>query len=178
MWAVAKYAGLRLGELLALRWEDVNLAEGTIRVDRSWDSKAGEIEPKSAAGRRTVPVPGVLRDYLVEHRMRGSEGFVFGRSPQRPFNPTAVRARAARAWEEVKLNPIGIHECRHSYAAMMIAAGVNAKALSTYMGHSSIQVTFDKYGALMPGNEEEAAGLLGAYLERANTSARMAQIEG
>ena len=46
----------------------------------------------------------------------------------------------------------------------MIAAGVNAKALSTYMGHSSIQITYDRYGHLMPGNEEEAAGLLDAYL--------------
>jgi integrase len=48
----------------------------------------------------------------------------------------------------------------------MIAAGVNAKALSSYMGHSSIQITYDRYGHLMPGNEEEAAGLLDAYLAR------------
>jgi integrase len=46
----------------------------------------------------------------------------------------------------------------------MLAAGVNAKALSTYMGHSSITITYDRYGHLMPGNEEEAAGLLDAYL--------------
>ncbi len=60
----------------------------------------------------------------------------------------------------------------------MIAAGVNAKALSTYLGHSSIQITFDRYGHLMPGNESEAAGLLDVYLERANSAARIAQIEG
>jgi integrase len=58
----------------------------------------------------------------------------------------------------------------------MIAAGVNAKALSEYMGHSSIKITLDLYGHLMPGNEEEAAGLLDAYLERANTQARLAQV--
>jgi integrase len=49
----------------------------------------------------------------------------------------------------------------------MIAAGVNAKALSTYMGHASVTITLDRYGHLMPGNESEAAGLLDAYLERA-----------
>ena len=49
----------------------------------------------------------------------------------------------------------------------MIAAGVNAKAISTYMGHSSIQVTYDRYGHLMPGNEDQAAELLDAYLTRA-----------
>ena len=48
----------------------------------------------------------------------------------------------------------------------MIAAGVNAKALSIYMGHSNISITLDRYGHLMPGNEEEAAGMLDAYLER------------
>lgn len=58
----------------------------------------------------------------------------------------------------------------------MIAAGVNAKALSTYMGHANISITLDRYGHLMPGNEEEAAGLLDAYLERADTEARTAQL--
>ena len=60
---------------------------------------------------------------------------------------------------------------------MMIAAEVNAKALSTYMGHSSIRLTFDLYGHLMPGNEDEGAGLLDAHLDRANTQARLAAVE-
>lgn len=54
---------------------------------------------------------------------------------------------------------------------------MNAKALSTYLGHSSIAITFDRYGHLMPGNEDEAAALLDGYLERANTAARLAQID-
>jgi integrase len=52
---------------------------------------------------------------------------------------------------------------------MMIEAGVNAKALSSYMGHSSLTITFDRYGHLMPGNEEQAAALLDAYLRKAAT---------
>lgn len=58
----------------------------------------------------------------------------------------------------------------------MIAAGVNAKALSAYMGHSTISITYDRYGHLMPGNEAEAADQLDAYLARADTKARLAQI--
>ena len=58
----------------------------------------------------------------------------------------------------------------------MIAAGVNAKALSTYMGHTSITITLDRYGHLMPGNEDEAAALLDAYLARANTATGLAQV--
>jgi integrase len=60
--------------------------------------------------------------------------------------------------------PITLHEARHTFASLMIAAGVNAKALSTYMGHSSITITFDRYGHLIPGNEGEAAELLDVYL--------------
>lgn len=62
---------------------------------------------------------------------------------------------------------IALHECRYTFASLMIAAGVNAKALSAYMGHASVTITFDRYGHLMPGNEAEAAGLLDAYLARA-----------
>ena len=58
----------------------------------------------------------------------------------------------------------------------MIAAGVNAKALSTYMGHASITITLDRYGHLMPGNEDEAAALLDAYLERATTARQSATV--
>ena len=58
----------------------------------------------------------------------------------------------------------------------MIAAGVNAKALSVYMGHANIGITLDRYGHLMPGNEDEAAGLLDAYLERSDSRARIAQV--
>ena len=62
---------------------------------------------------------------------------------------------------------MGLHECRHTFASLMIAAGVNAKALSTYMGHSSITITLDRYGHLMPGNEQGSAGLLNDYLKSA-----------
>jgi integrase len=69
-------------------------------------------------------------------------------------------------------------ECRHTFAALMIAAGVNAKALQTYMGHANISITLDQYGHLMPWSENEAAGLLDAYLrsqrERADDDARSA----
>jgi integrase len=176
LWATAFYAGLRRGELMALDWSSIDLATGVIRVERAWDDKEGFIEPKTAQGRRKVPIPAVLRDYLVEHRMRQgrSEGLVFGRTATRPFDPGAVTRTADAAWE--KLERITLHEARHTFASYMIGAGVNVKALSTYMGHANISITLDKYGHLMPGNEDEAAQLLDAYLERANTVARAAEV--
>jgi integrase len=56
------------------------------------------------------------------------------------------------------LNRITLHECRHTFASLMSAAGVNAKAPQTFMGHANISITLDLYGHLMPGSEEEAAG--------------------
>ena len=103
---------------------------------------------------------------------------MFGLTAQEPFAPSPLASRAARAWRDAKLEPITLHECRHTFASLMIAAGVNAKALSEYMGHANISITLDRYGHLMPGNEEEAAGLLDAYLDRADTAARLAALEG
>jgi integrase len=81
-----------------------------------------------------------------------------------------------RYLERAGFEPIALHECRHTFASLMIDAGVNAKAPSTFLGHSSIAITYDRYGHLMPGSEDEAAELANAYLERANTQARLAQL--
>ena len=101
LWATALYAGLRLGELRALDWEHVDLAAGTIRVERSFDPKAGFVEPKSRAGRRRVPVPSVLREALIEHKLLVGRdtGLVFGRSADSPFSPSTVNVRAAAGLE-------------------------------------------------------------------------------
>jgi integrase len=178
LWATAFYTGLRRGELQALGWAAVDLAAGIIDVERSWDQKQGLVEPKSIAGRRRVPVPAVLRDYLVQHRIESEHrGLVFGRSVDRPFNASTIMQRARRAWKEANVRGVTLHDCRHTFASLMIAAGVNAKALQTFMGHSSITVTLDRYGHLFPGSEEQAAALLDAYLAEAYERARQADAQ-
>ena len=67
---------------------------------------------------------------------------------------------------KAKVEQPTLHGCRHGYASAMIAAGVNVKALSTFMGHANIRITLDQYGHLLPGAEDEAAGLLDAFLAR------------
>ena len=140
-----------------------------IKVERAWDVREGHIEPKSRAGRRTVPIPMVLRDYLVEHKQRtGGRGHVFARANGKPFDAVTIGERSKSAWRRAALEPITLHEARHTFASLMIAAGVNAKALQTFMRHASITVTLDRYGKLVPGSDDEAAVLLNAYLERAH----------
>jgi integrase len=166
LWATAFYAGLRAGELLALRWCDLDVKAGVIRVERSWDKREGPIEPKSRAGKRSVPIAPQLRAHLAAHQLAlqiNPDGLVFGRTATLPFAHATALRRAARVWEAANLPTLGLHDARHTYASLMIAAGVNAKALSTFMGHSSVTITFDRYGHLMPGSEAEAATLLDAY---------------
>jgi integrase len=167
LWATAMYAGLRRGELQALDWQDIDPAHGLIHVRRSWDRKAGPIAVKTSAGKRTVPIPSSLRALLLEHHLRTGRpqtGPVFTNGAGRPFDPSTIVDRARRAWTAADLQPIGLHECRHTYASLMIAAGVNAKALSSYLGHATVAITLDRYGHLLPGSESEAAARLDALL--------------
>jgi integrase len=172
LWSTAFFAGLRRGELMALNVNhvfDTNGVAGTIEVERSYDPVAGQyISPKSYAGTRRVPVTQELRGHLTTHRKRlgRGTGLLFGRTETRPFDDRALKIRAENAWHTAGLTSITLHEARHTYASLLIAAGVNTKAISTYMGHASITITLDRYGHLMPGNEAEAAAMLDAYIAR------------
>jgi integrase len=173
LWATALYAGLRRGELMGLRWRDVDLAQGVLNVARAWDPKEHQmVTPKSRAGSRKVPIPAMLRAFLAPLKLASAtdpELLVFG-AGGRPFSATSITERAQRAWKAAGLEPIGLHDCRHTFASLMIAAGVNAKALSTFMGHANISITLDRYGHLMPGAEDDAAALMDAYLEAARAA--------
>lgn len=170
LWATALYAGLRRGELMALRWGDVDLSRSLIEVARAWDPKERQmVAPKSDAGRRRVPIALALHGFLAPLSQKAGGDpldLVFGVEGT-PFSASSVSERARRAWKVAALEPICLHGCRHTFASLMIAAGVNAKALSTFMGHSNISITLDRYGHLMPGAEDEAAALMDAYLKAA-----------
>ena len=158
---------------MGLRWQDIDLAQGILYVLQAWDPKDRTmVLPKSKAGIRRVPIPAALRAYLAPLKLsRGAdpEALVFGVRGE-PFSASSVGERASRAWKKAEIEPICLHECRHTFASLMIAAGVNAKALSTFMGHANISITLDRYGHLLPGAEDEAAGLMDAYLQAARAA--------
>lgn len=190
LWAAAFYAGLRRGELRALRWDDVDLAAGLIHVRRGWDDIEGEIEPKSEKGTRTVPIVALLRDYLTGQKAstgRERSDFVFGAEADRPFSPWLIWQRATEAWtaanvkraekELEPLIPIRLHECRHTCVSLMHDAGLTLEEIGDYVGHSSAHMT-DRYRHLLKGHEQRATRLLDEYLARADTAARLAQLGG
>jgi integrase len=196
LWATAFYGGLRRGELRALRVANIN---GEIRVEAGWDDVEGEQAPKSEKGKRTVPLPSILRPYLDAHISRtGRSGrdLVFGSTALHPFTPKNVRRKALKAWEgENKkraeqnerrkaeglperslLVPITLHEARHTYVTLMHAAGLSLEEVGDYVGHSSAYMT-DRYRHLIEGREKDAASAFDAYLARASTATRVSQIE-
>jgi integrase len=178
LYGTAFYAGLRRGELRGLRWEDVDTAGGRIHVRHGWDDKEGEIEPKSSKGTREVPVPAILRDLLVEWKLSSGrrDGLVFGRTATEPFTTSHVRTRAKSAWTMAKQTPIGLHECRHTFVTLMFEAGVPLERIGDYVGHSSTYMT-DRYRHLLDGHAAEAAAMFDAFLERADSAARTAQVK-
>jgi integrase len=171
LWATAFYCGLRRGELIGLRADDIDLAKGLVHVRRGWDMVEGEIEPKSRKGRRSVPIPAALRDHLDELLIQVGEGPLFGT----PSWVAKSNERVAKVWSARNLPVLTLHAARHTYASLMIAAGVNAKTLSTFLGHGTVAVTLDRYGKLFPGSEDEAATLLDSYLARSVGASIVAQ---
>ena len=170
IWAMFFYAGLRSGEAQALQWQDLDLDAQEIHVRRNWDSVAGEVAPKSAAGVRTVPVPTLVKDHLEAHKKGHADAKpdhrVFARPDGRPFVAQSLSTRAKRLWGkcEPPLEPITPHDARHAYAALMLAAGTDMYALSEYMGHSDINITIKRYGYLLAGTRKADAAKLDALL--------------
>lgn len=183
IWATAFYAGLRRGELQALRCIDIDLGASLIHVRKGWDQVEGEIEPKSAAGVRTIPMLAILRDHLEAQLLRtGRTGKdrIFGRSAGEPFYAATIDGRAKRAWlahnmaereaaekegrTPALLTLLTMHECRHTFASILIETGANPKAIQEVMGHSKIQTTFDVYGHLLPGSYDDVRARMDAFL--------------
>jgi integrase len=167
LWATAFFAGLRRGELRGLRDEDVDLERNTIYVRRGWDDVKGAIDPKSKRGERKVPVAGILRRYLLAHRARtGRRGVAlfFGRTATEPFTPSHVRRTANERWSTATLNPIGLHEARHTYVSLMYASGSKLEEIGDYVGHSSTYMT-SRYRHLIDGQGQEAADRFDGYVQ-------------
>jgi integrase len=183
LWATAMYAGLRHGELRALRVKDIDLERRRINVRRGWDQYEGEIAPKTESSTRPTVIITLLHDLLRAHLKRtGRTGhdLVFGKDWITPFVTNTINARAHRAWaaararedeqdripQAQRIKPIGLHECRHTAVSQMLDAGIPIDKVSKFMGHASITITIDRYGHLLPGSEAEAAELLDAYHAR------------
>lgn len=163
--------GLRLGELLALRVQDVDFLHRKVRVvDQLEQCTLRRVPPKTARSRRTVPLPGWLAEVLAEHVRRwppAPDGLLFTVDPanQRtrravPDNPWAVdhslyQQMIKRAVARAGLPPgTSSHDLRHHYASMLIMAGQSVFTVAEMLGHASATLVLTTYGHMMPGSED------------------------
>ena len=181
IWATAFYAGLRRGEIQALRVQDVDFDTETIRVERGWDAKEGPIAPKSHAGTRAVFMLEALRSYLepLRERRNDPEALFFGSDALSAFEPRSTERRARKALKKAnekrvaesgeELAPVewfGLHEARHSFSTFMDHAGISETRADRYMGHAAPGVA-GRYRHLLPGQIAEDASRLDEYLSGA-----------
>jgi len=145
LYRTAAMTGLRRGELLALRWRDIDWASGVIRVRRSYTR--GEFgHPKSGRSIRAVPLADALAADLERHhdrsRFRGDEDLVFAH-PQlgTVLDPSKLQKRFKRAAQRAGLRPIRFHDLRHTFGTRMAAAGAPLRAIQEWMGHRDHRTT-------------------------------------
>lgn len=174
LWAMAIYVGPRRGELQELRWSDLDLERNIGRIERAWDDEGRcVVDVKTDAGERWFPIVEPVKRRLIAHKLatgRDGDDLVFGETADRRFVPSTVRRRARKAWEAAKLQPITLHEGRHSAATAGSAAGLDDLALAHIMGHSSVVITRDRYGHVRPDRVAEVAKVLDAYYAEAKAA--------
>ncbi len=153
----AVMTGMRRGELLGLKWEDVDLEGGKIHVRRAlWRGRF--IAPKSRRARRAIDAPATVRAALAHLPSRFQGGLVFCGREGQPLDPENFTKRDfARALRRSGVRRTRFHDLRHIYASLLIAQGAHPKYIQAQLGHASIQTTLDRYGHLMPDVYEREA---------------------
>lgn len=183
IYVLAITTGARQGEMLALRWRDVDLDRGTMRITASlqW-TKTGAVlgEPKTARSRRQVMLPKIAIESLRAHRAsQVSERLRMGPAwqdldllfPNEVGGPMSasnlIRRSFKRLLTTAGLPPVRFHDLRHSAATLLLAQGVHPKIVSEMLGHSSIAITLDLYSHVTPTMQREAVAAMDNVLSRA-----------
>ncbi len=180
-WFLLLARGLRRGELCGLRWQDVDFAAKVLRVTETRIVVGGEVlssVPKTASGRRTLPLDDDLVAVLKAHRARQAVerlaagpayedgGWLLANELGRPYNPQAISASFVRRTTVAGIRRIRLHDTRHTAASLMLADGVPTKVVSEMLGHAGPTITLALYAHVIPGMAEEAGASLSAALLR------------
>jgi integrase len=173
--------GMRRGEVVALRWKNVDLANGQLAVVESAEqTKAGvRYKPPKNGKARTVAMSATLVEELRAHRVRQAEGllklgmrltdnhFVVAQTDGSPLQPRSLTHAFEKFLDKRGLQHVRLHDLRHTHATAMLSAGIHPKVAQERLGHSSVSVTIDLYSQVMPGMQVEAAGRVDAALQDA-----------
>ena len=176
-WMLALFGGLRLGELQGLRWADIDSDRRQLRVTQTYKTPSRGLEPlKTKTSARVVDLPDIVVAALKAQRLRQVEaqlnaggdgipwlnewGLVFTGAYGSPTCRTDLQKQFRRLLREAGLSRIRIHDLRHSYATLELAAGVSPKVVQESLGHARIGTTLDLYAHVIPAARREAAEAL------------------
>jgi integrase len=188
---LAVMCGMRRGEIVALKWRDLDLARQQISVAASMEqTRAGVRMKETKSGKaRTVALPSLVVEELSRYRIAQAEellrvgirqnddGYVIAQEDGRPLQPNSVTHEFVRILGKLPNFPyLRFHDLRHSHATQLLTSGVHPKIAQERLGHSSIGITLDLYSHVLPGMQEDAAAkvdeAMRAALERSRQTKR------
>lgn len=179
LYAIALGTGMRLGEILGLRWSDVDLEAGQVCVQHALQRIHGQLvltEPKSVRSRRTLSLPAISRRALERHRVLQLEerlaagdtwqqtDYVFASTTGGPLDASTVNHQFHRHLERLGMPSMRFHDLRHTCASLLIGQGVDLRVVMETLGHSQISLTANTYTHLRQAIQQEAAQRLDAVL--------------
>lgn len=174
LYVLAITTGMRLGEMQALRWQDIDLERGTVTIGASLrrldEHRWVRDEPKTARSRRTLTLPGVALAALERHHATFSHSatLLFTRPDGRPHDSATVLRRFKRTCRELGLREVTIHSLRHTAAALMLdGSGGDLRMVQSVLGHANISTTVDLYGGLAEQSRGRAAAVMDQLLKEA-----------
>jgi integrase len=179
--SLALATGARRNELLGLRWLDVDLERGHLRIETALEQTqtfgVRRKSPKSRRGRRTISLPATTVAELRAHWRAQQEqrlALGIGKSPAdspvlvtpegKTQSPEAITKAWSRAMASIGMPDAGLHSLRHTHVSMLIASGMDILTISRRIGHASVKVTLDTYGHLIHGTDDRAAQIVEAML--------------
>jgi integrase len=180
----ALFTGMRQGELLGLRWRDVNLKTRSISVCQVlYKSRHGYIfkEPKTERSKRNIKITDKLMTFLTEYKRErenvyfelgtvlGLDSLVFANDDGRPYNPSVLSHDFQRLVQRIGFRGVRFHDLRHTFASLMLLQGANVKVISEALGHSSVAFTLQVYSHVIEGMQGAAMTLLDGVLPAAVT---------
>ena len=179
-WLLLATTGMRRGEALGLQWRDVSLDRARLSVRQALVLVGNEPalqEPKTAKGRRSIPLPPQTVAALKAHEAAqaqerlalgadydNSRDLVFRRPDGTCVHPSSLSRRFEALVRQTRLPEIRLHDLRHTFATLALQAGVPVKVVSEMRGHASVTITYDTYSHVIPGMAEDATSKVAALL--------------
>ena len=151
---VCLFTGIRIGEICALKWDDISFTEKHIKIQRTMqriqcdeDERKTKIiitTPKSKCSLRTIPLPDIVIE-RIEKDFQNREGYVLTGQKDIFVEPRTMQNHFKRVLEECKIRNVNYHVLRHTFATRCIELGFDIKSLSEILGHASVNITMNRY---------------------------------